>query len=119
VEQHQAPIQGPVEQWKPCEADLALIGRLVASTDELDQAYGQAYLNGCFVHEWSENLCAVGELDTLMELELRSGIEVGVNDLTAGDCVHLAFPGSGSTRAESVLDGLRQVLENREARDRL
>jgi hypothetical protein len=106
-------IQGPVQQWEPCEEDKELVEHLLASEDELDNAYGEAYQNRCFVREFAPGLTGVGELDKLMEIELRLGIELGVEDLTLGDCVELAYPGSGETRAERVRDGLRQVLEAR------
>jgi hypothetical protein len=107
-------IPGPVQKWEPSEEGRATIEKLLASEDELDNAYGEAYSQHCYVKEFT-SIAAVGEFDHLVEAEVRLGIELNVSELTMGECVELgACPGTGSTRAEAVRDGLRQVLEFRE-----
>lgn len=109
-------FQEPAQQWKSSPKDKILIEQLLASEDELDKAYGEAYQARCFVTEFGDKITAVGELDTLAEVEFRLGIELDPGNLSLGDCVELAYPGLGETRAERVRDGLSKVLEERARR---
>ena len=113
-------FQGPVPKWEPSPEDTALIERLLASDNELDKAYGEAYQAGCFVTELgtvneNSSMAAVGEMDLLVIARFRLGKEINpTTDLGTADCINLgAHPGGGTTRAESVRDGLRNVLEAR------
>lgn len=111
-------IQGPVLPWSPSGEETALTERLLASDNELDKAYGEAYSERCFVREFGgetgeDGIAAVGEMDKLAEIEFRLGKEVDPQKLGLGDLVELAYPGTGKTRAERVRDGLRHVLEAR------
>jgi hypothetical protein len=104
---------------EPSPEDIELTESLLASDDELERAYGEAYQAGCFVKEFGgdseeQGLAGVGEMETLFRIEQQTGEEINPAELSLGDCVALAYPGSGRTRAESVRDGLRQVLEARE-----
>jgi len=115
-------IHGPVKEWQPSPEDEATIEMLLASGDDLDRAYGEAYRTGCFVREFSgldgdanKGVAAVGRMQILAELSFRAGKEVQAADLTLGDCMMVAMPGSGDTRAERVRDGIRQVLEVQDA----
>ncbi len=113
--------QGPVEQWAPDEEGSAQVAEMLASDDELTRAYGEAYAKRCYIREFGSGsddpqagLTAVGDLDALVELEFRHGTELDQNKFTLGDCVSLgALPGFGATRAERVLDGVRQIEEAR------
>lgn len=115
-------FQEPAQQWKSSPKDKILIEQLLASEDELDKAYGEAYQARCFVTEFGDGIAAitaVGELDTLAEVEFRLGIELDPGNLSLGDCVELAYPGLGETRVERVRDGLRKVLEERARRGKV
>ncbi len=111
--------EGPVQLWSPDEATAQLIAQLEASDDPLDRAYAEAYNHACWIREFSVpgmtgmTLTAVGDLHPLVELEFRHDIEIDVAEFTLGDCVELGYPGDGDTRAERVLDGVRQVVAAR------
>jgi hypothetical protein len=112
-------IQGPVPNWQPSENDKTLIERLAASDNPLDNAYGEAYRQGFFVQEFAgpestKPFAAVGELSKLAVVGFRLGKEIDPMKLSMGDCMELgALPGTGETRAESVLEALKQALEYR------
>lgn len=114
--------QGPVQQWEPDAAWYDSVAEMLASDDGLYRAYGEAYTKRCYIKEVAggrpddpeAGFTAVGDMDKLVEAEFRSGIELDQNELSLGDCIALgAFPGSGVTRVERVLDGVRQVEKAR------
>jgi hypothetical protein len=106
-------IQGPVQPWQPSEADLALVASLLASKDEIDNAFGEAYAEGCFVGGIN-GLAAVGKIDAINEAEFRVGKPLDPQAMSLDALIKLgAFPGRGKTRAEQIRDGVRRVLEAR------
>jgi hypothetical protein len=114
-------FQGPVQNWEPTPEDNRPVERLLASDNELDKAYGEAYQAGCFVTEFggvdkdeAHGMTAVGEMDVLAVAEFRLGKEMNPRDLGLGDCINLgAHPGMGTTRAARVRNGLEQILKAR------
>ena len=115
-------IQGPVLKWEPTPEDQVFIDELLASDDELNRAYGEAYKARCFIKEFGgsddeHGIAAVGEMDTIASVAFRLGKDVNelIDGLTIADCFNLStHPGQGATRAERVLNGLRAVQESRE-----
>jgi len=106
-------IHGPVPIWQPSAEDIAVTERLLASEDELDNAYGEVYQEHCFVQEFA-GIAAVGEMQRLAVAEFRLGTEIDRTKLGMGDCMSLgAYPGTGDSRAERVREGLRLILEER------
>jgi hypothetical protein len=111
-------ILGPVQPWEPSEEDRATTARLLASEDELDIAYGEAYANRCFVGGIAigeKSLTAVGELDALDVAEFRLGKQLDPQAMSLEAVIKLgAIPGRGETRVEQIRNGVRQVLEARD-----
>jgi hypothetical protein len=112
-------LQGPVPKYENTPEAINQIESLIASKHDLYNAYGEVYREGFFVKEFggkdkSHSIAAVGDMDTLAEWEFRTGKEIDAQELSLGDCIFFsAYPGNGSTRAESVRDGLRQALKAR------
>lgn len=112
-------LHGPVEAWEPSDDDKEVIARLLASDNELDRAYGEAYQEGCFVVEFAGvgggfGMTAVGQMANIEIAQFRLGREVDIRRLTVGECINLgAYPGAGATREARVRDGVRQVVEMR------
>ena len=116
---------GPVPEWKPDTESQSAIEEMLASEDELIKAFGEAYRNGCWIREFGgmdgsveTGMTAVGDFNTIAELEFRHGVELDQNEFGLGACIELALPGSGTTRVARVRDGVRQVLEARIAEQR-
>src|SRR5664279_2058651 len=100
----------------PRDVDLITTRNLLASDDDLDRAYGEAYHERCYVVEGLVDgieMTAVGKLDDAEAIEKEYDIdEIDISTLHIIDAFVLgARPGIGATRAERVRDGLRQVLE--------
>lgn len=113
---------GPVKKWEWDKKAEISISDMLESDDPLERAYGLANKRNCYVIEFAgknatnseAGMTAVGDMDTILELEYRHNTEIYVDNFTLAECVGFgAYPGMGETRAERVLDGIRQVMEGR------
>lgn len=113
---------GPVKKWEWDKKAEISISDMLESDDPLEQAYGLANKYSCYVVEFASfnandsnaGMAAVGDMNRIIELEYRHNTEIDVDNFTLAECVSYdAYPGVGETRAERVLDGVRQVMESR------
>lgn len=113
---------GPVKKWEWDKKAEISISEMLESDDPLERAYGLANKQNCYVVEFAglnandsrAGMAAVGGMDHIIELEYRHNTEIDVDNFTLSDCVSFgAYPGMGETRADRVLDGIRQVTESR------
>ncbi len=110
-------IQGPLPQFDWDDKDMEQIEQLLSSDDDVNRAYGEAYLNKFFVIEFL-GMVSVIEASKIATAAFRYGKsdDEVVESIQLGDLIYLGgHPGRGNTMAEKIIDSMQKALDDRES----
>lgn len=87
--------------------------------EELRKIYRDAWREGIWIREFGRvdgggrYMAAAGSVEELEEIEKKLGREIEISELSLGDCVNLAQPGTGKTRAKACRNAVEEFKKHR------
>lgn len=93
-----------------------------AVTAELRKIYKDAEKEGIWIKECAPSedgkryMAAAGSVKKLKEIEKKLGREIEISELSLGDCVNLALPGTGKTREEACRNAVAMFKKHEEGK---